>query len=128
MAIPARYSHIDFTPTAAMARAAARGLEYRKRGGGGGLTTQEAGKLGIRSGVARATSLKNRDQLSPETVRRMDAFFKRHAGNEQIGEGLQPWQDRGYVAFLLWGGRPGRAFAAARVKQMNAADRAADAD
>jgi len=54
--------------------AARRGLELRKKHGKGGLTTQEAGKQGIGSGVARATSLANGEKVSYATVKRMAAF------------------------------------------------------
>jgi len=120
-----KYSHINFKPTAAMAKAAERGLEYRKKGGGGGLTSKQAGSLGIGSGVSRASSLKRRSNVSPQVVRRMKAFFDRHEKNSKIDKGKKPHEDRGYVAWLLWGGNPGRSWANARVRQMDAADKRA---
>ena len=72
--MPKKYDHIDFKPTEAMAKAAERGLEYRKKGGGGGLTSREAGAMGIGSGVSRASSLKKRSNVSPKVVRQMKAF------------------------------------------------------
>lgn len=123
-----KYDHIDFKPPAGVAAAAAKGLEFRRKGGGGGLTTSEAGAQGIGSGVARAASLKNRQNQSPKTVRRMAAFFSRHAKNSTIDPKYksEPWRDRGYVAWLLWGGDPGRAWADKVVGQMNAADEKAE--
>jgi hypothetical protein len=50
------------------------------------LTTQEAGKQGIGSGVARATSLANGEKVSYETIKRMAAFFSRHEKNKAGGE------------------------------------------
>jgi len=125
MPVPERYAHIDFRPTAAMRANARRGLRYRRRGGGGGLTTREAGELGIGSGVQRAVQIRTGDKLTPETVRRMAAFFSRHEKNLTISPGKAPWEDRGFVAGLLWGGREGAAWARARVRQMDAADREA---
>ena len=94
------------TPPEAVRSAARRGLELRKKHGKGGLSTQEAGRQGIGSGVARATSLASGDAVSTETLRRMVAFFSRHRKNKSGGE-----DDAGYIAWLLWGGDPGEAWA-----------------
>lgn len=118
------YQHIDFKPPASVASAAARGLEYRQKAGGkGGLSTSQAKSEGIGSGVQRAVNLKNRDTMSPDTVRRMKAFFDRHEKNKTVSKGKEPWEDRGYVAWLLWGGDPGYAWAKKVVSQMDAADK-----
>ena len=125
MPIPKKYSHINFYPTQAMSEAAERGLRYRERAGGkGGLTTQQAGAEGVGSGVQRAVQIKYRREILPDTVRRMVAFFSRHEQNAKIGAGLEPWQDAGHVAWLLWGGDPGRAWATRIVEQMRKADAA----
>ena len=119
-----KYSHINFKPTKSIAAAAARGLEYRKKAGGkGGLSGKQAKKQGIGSGVQRAVNLKNRDTMSPRTVRRMKSFFDRHQKNKEIGKGKKPYEDRGYVAWLLWGGDPGYSWARKIVRQMDAADK-----
>lgn len=34
----------------------------------------------------------------------------------------EPWKDKGYVAWLLWGGDPGKSWAAKVLKQMEAAE------
>lgn len=94
------------TPPEAVRSAARRGLELRKKHGKGGLSTQEAGRQGIGSGVARATSLASGGAVSTETLRRMVAFFSRHRKNKSGGEA-----DAGYIAWLLWGGDPGEAWA-----------------
>ncbi len=121
-----KYDHIDFKPPQAVANAAKKGLEYRKKGGGGGLSNDQASAQGIGSGVQRAVNLKNRDELSPDTVRRMNSFFSRHEKNKSIDPEFksEPWKDRGYVAWLLWGGDPGQAWAKKIVKQMDDADKA----
>lgn len=119
-----KYDHIDFKPPQSVAKAAERGLELRKKNKGkGGLSKGEASKQGIGSGVQRATNLKNRDTMSPGTVRRMKAFFDRHQKNKSIGKGLKAHEDEGYIAWLLWGGDPGYSWAKKVVGQMEAADK-----
>ncbi len=91
-----KYEGINFSPPEAVANAAKRGLDYRKRAGGrGGLTTGEAGEQGIGSGVARAMSLSNGGDVSPATVRRMAAFFSRHEKNKAVAAEHkdEPWKD-----------------------------------
>lgn len=95
-----------------MQEAARRGLELRKKHGKGGLSTQEAGKQGIGSGVARASNLANGKSVSFETIKRMSAFFSRHEKNKSGGE-----DDAGYIAWMLWGGDPGRAWANKIIRQ-----------
>jgi Fe-Mn family superoxide dismutase len=131
-AAPEKYSHIDFKPPESVANAAAKGLEYRQKASPsnrGGLTSEEAGKQGIGSGVQRAVNLKNRDTVSPETIRKMHGFFSRHEKNKGISEENKgtPWNDKGYVAWLLWGGDPGQSWAAKIMRQMDAADEKAKA-
>ena len=96
-----------------MRSAARRGLELRKKYRKGGLTTQEAGKQGIGSGVARAASLGNGEAVSYETIKRMAAFFSRHEKNKSGGE-----NDAGYIAWQLWGGDAGRAWANRVIKMV----------
>jgi hypothetical protein len=127
MAVPEKYSHIDFKPPESVAKAAEKGLEYRRKASPsnrGGLTPAEASKQGIGSGVQRATNLKNRDTISPDTVRQMSRFFSRHEKNKGISAENKgtPWNDKGYVAWLLWGGDPGKAWADKVIRQMDAAD------
>jgi hypothetical protein len=122
-----KYSHINFKPPQSVASAAARGLAYRRKASPsnrGGLTVQQAAAQGIGSGVQRATSLKNRSTLSPATIKRMVSFFARHAKNKAVGAENKgtPWNDKGYVAWLLWGGDAGRAWANKILRQMQAAD------
>jgi hypothetical protein len=119
-----KYDHINFTPPESVANAAERGLEMRKKSGGkGGLNAKQAKKAGVGSGVQRASNLKNRSKMSPETVKRMRNFFSRHNKNLKVDPGKTPSQDRGYIAGLLWGGNPGRSWANKVVRQMDAADK-----
>lgn len=109
---PARYAEIDFKPTSEMAAAAERGLRLRA----------EFNRGGTEIGVARATQLKNREVLSPSTVRRMNSYFARHAVDRAPG-----WDDpedpsAGFIAWLLWGGDPGRDWAERIVGRMERAD------
>ena len=103
----------SFSPPLAVRAAARRGLELRKKYGKGGLTTQEAGKQGIGSGVARATSLANGESVSYETIKRMAAFFSRHEKNKSGGE-----DDAGFVAWQLWGSDAGRTWANRVIKMV----------
>jgi HK97 family phage prohead protease len=111
----ARYDHIDFTPPAGVREEAAKGLAWRREYGRGGTAV----------GVARARDLSNGVNISPETARRMKAFFDRHQSDKE-GEGWSPGEDgfpsNGRIAHALWGGDPGYAWSRKLVEQMNAAD------
>lgn len=104
---------IDLTPNEGMRRAAEQGLEYRRKYGRGGTPV----------GIARARDIKNGKTLSPSTVRRMKAFFDRHEGN-RVPPGQKKDTDggptNGWIAWLLWGGDPGRTWAEMKVRQLNA--------
>ena len=120
---PKKYDHIDFKPPAGVAKAAERGLELRKKSGGkGGLNQKQAKQAGVGSGVSRAATLKNRQNVSPSTVKRMKSFFARHEKNKDIAKGKSAHEDKGYVAWQLWGGNAGKSWANKVVKQMNSAD------
>ena len=121
-----KYDHIDFKPPEGVAKAAARGLELRKKAPKskkGGLTAKQASKEGIGSGVQRAVNLKNRNNLSPATVKRMKAFFDRHQKSRKIDPGKTAAEDKGYQAWMLWGGDAGYSWAKKVVRQMEAADK-----
>lgn len=119
----AKYAHLDFTPPEGVQKAALRGLALRKQYGRGGLTTQQAGEQGIGSGVARAASLANGKALEPATIRQMVAFFSRHEKNKDT----PPAEGNGQIAWLLWGGDPGRTWAEKLAAQMDAADKKTEA-
>lgn len=119
----AKYAHLDFTPPEWVQKAALRGLALRKQYGRGGLTTQQAGEQGIGSGVARAASLANGKALEPATIRQMVAFFSRHKKNKDT----PPAEGNGQIAWLLWGGDPGRTWAEKLAAQMDAADKKTEA-
>ena len=77
------------------------------------MTTQEAGKQGIGSGVARATSLANGESVSFDTIKRMAAFFSRHAKNFAGGE-----DDAGFISMKLWGGKAGERWARSIIERV----------
>lgn len=112
----ARYDHIDFTPPAGVREEAQKGLEWRREYGRGGTAV----------GVARARDLSNGRAISPETARRMKAYFDRHEVDQQ-GEGYRPGEpgfpSNGRIAAALWGGFDhGWSWSKKLVRQMNAAD------
>jgi len=111
----ARYDHIDFTPPAGVREEAAKGLAWR----------DEYGRGGTEVGIARGRDLSNGVNISPDTARRMKAYFDRHEIDKQ-GEGWSPGEDgfpsNGRIAWALWGGDAGYAWSRKLVEQMNAAD------
>lgn len=110
-------------PPEGVRSAARRGLEARKKWGRGGLSNTEASDQGIGSGVQRAANLANGDAVSTETVRRMHAFFSRHAKNYRP-DAKEPdgGPTAGTIAWWLWGGNAGKAWAESitnRLEKMN---------
>ena len=74
-------------------------------------------------GVARARDLKNRKNVSPDTIERMTSYFARHEVDKQAdGFGDDDDPSAGYVAWLLWGGDEGRQWAEEIKEQMEKAD------
>ena len=111
----AKYDHIDFAPPQGVQDEAAKGLAWRR----------EHGRGGTEVGVARARDLSNGTTISPDTARRMKAYFDRHEVDKQ-GQGWSPKQDgfpsAGRIAWALWGGDSGYSWSKKLVSQMNAAD------
>jgi len=112
--IPDKYSHIDFTPPQGVRDAAERALEVR-------ADKPESQRGMTPVGIARARDLKAGKQLSPETVKRMLAYFTRHEVDKQGST----WDDqgKGWQAWHGWGGDAGYAWARKVVKQMDSADK-----
>ena len=110
-----KYDHINFTPPAGVRDEAQKGLDWRKEFGRGGTAV----------GIARARDLSNGTTISPDTARRMKAYFDRHEVDKQ-GEGWSPGEpgfpSNGRIAWALWGSDPGYAWSRKLVEQMNAAD------
>lgn len=103
---------IDLRPTKSMQQAATQALEWRKEYNRGGTLV----------GVTRANQLKNREPLSPNTVKRMFSFFSRHEVDKQA-EGFRQGEDgfpsAGRVAWGLWGGDAGFSWSRRKVAEIN---------
>jgi hypothetical protein len=110
------YDDIDFAPSQGAREEAERGLEWRR----------EYGRGGTEVGVARARDIANGKNLSPDTVNRMLSYFARHEVDKQ-GEGWSPGEDgfpsAGRIAWALWGGDAGWAWARKIKSQMDSRDR-----
>lgn len=95
---------INLEPTAAMRREAIIGLEWREEYGRGGTVV----------GVGTARAILSGSELSPDRVRRMYAYFERHAVDRDApgfeDEDSEDFPSAGKIAWLLWGGDPGRAW------------------
>ncbi len=102
---------IDTKPTKGMVEEAIKGLEWRREHKRGG--TQVA--------VARATNIKNGDNLSFDTIKRMNSFFARHEVDKKA-EGFEIGEDgfpsAGRIAWALWGGDAGQSWAKKKVNEI----------
>ena len=116
---------VDLQPTDQMAALAERGLKLR----------EEYGRGGTEVGVARARDIKNRANLSPETVGRMANFFGRHRVDLEAPAADPDHEDypsAGVIAWLLWGGDPsdpdgaGAAWAERKMDELERAEEKAD--
>ena len=70
-------------------------------------------------GWIRANQLCNGENISEETIARMSGF-QRHQKNSEVAPEYKdtPWKDRGYVAWLGWGGTTGINWAADKLKSI----------
>jgi hypothetical protein len=110
---PKKYEGIDFTPPQGVRDAAIRALKKRSE--------QPPSKRGMTAvGIARARDLSNGVTLSPETIKRMVAYFTRHEVDkqgstwEEYGKGRQAWDG--------WGGDAGYTWSKKILAQMERAD------
>ena len=113
MSVPKKYEHIDFTPPADAADCAEKGIELHKAFDRGGTDV----------GMARARQFKNRETMSPDTIERTVSYFARH----EVDKDADGWGDEddpsaGWIAWLLWGGDPGREWAEGIKEKMEKAD------
>lgn len=94
----------DFVAPEAAQDEALLGLRWR----------EEYRRGGTEIGVARARDISNGRNLSPDTIQRMVSYFARHEVDKQ-GEGWSRgetgYPSAGRIAWALWGGDPGRAWA-----------------
>ena len=102
---------IDTKPTKGMIEEAEKGLEWRK----------EHNRGGTMIAVARARNIVNNDNLSIDTINRMNSFFARHEVDKQA-EGFSPGEEgypsAGRIAWALWGGDAGQSWASKKVKEV----------
>ena len=94
------FTTAELTPPAAVAKAAAKGLELRERFHRGGTEV----------GEHRAEGLRDRQPIGADEIGSIFSYFQRHDVDHRPG-----WDDPdrptpGYVAWLLWGGDDGRAW------------------
>mgnify|MGYP001040479378 CR=1 FL=1 len=103
---------INTRPSDGMVSEANRGLDWRK----------EYGRGGTEVGVARARDIKNRKELSFDTVKRMYSFFSRHEVDKKA-EGFSPGEEgypsAGRIAWALWGGDAGFSWSRRIANQIN---------
>jgi hypothetical protein len=118
---------VDLEPTEEMAALAERGLKLR----------EEYGRGGTEVGVARARDIKNRANLSPETVGRMANFFGRHRVDldaPAADPSHEDYPSAGVIAWLLWGGDPadpdgaGAAWAERKMDELERAEEKGEAE
>ncbi len=104
---------IDLKPPAAVAREAKRGLELHERFHRGGTEV----------GWHRAEQLSQREELSRDEVVAMASYFARHEVDKRGRDwGNEENPSAGYVAWLLWGGEPGRDWAEKTRAQLREAE------
>jgi hypothetical protein len=111
--LPKKYAGISFTPPQGVRDNAIRALKKRAE--------QPPSKRGMTAvGIARARDLSNGVSVSPETIKRMVAYFTRHEVDkqgstwEEYGKGRQAWDG--------WGGDEGFTWSKKVLAQMDKAD------
>lgn len=112
----------SYKPTNEMAQRAELGLKWRDQYGRGGTEV----------GVARARDISNLRNLSVDTIKRMNAYFSRHEIDKKAkgwAQGEEGFPSAGRIAWELWGGDPGRDWAAriiARIQREELSSTVAD--
>jgi len=107
---PRSEPQISLVPTSGMAAAAKRGLALHEAGRSGDGLKPET--------VARANKIASRDELTPEHVREMRAWFRRHKVDKKPGWNARGEETPGYTAWQLWGGDAAWRWSEAKVRQM----------
>jgi len=102
---------INLMPTDAMRSEAERYRKWKEEGNDGGTDVA----------ATRATQILSGNELSPDTVITMSAWFARHEVDKQ-GEGFSPgepgYPSPGRVAWAAWGGDPGKSWSDKRSQQI----------
>jgi len=101
---------VSLKPTAGMAAAAKRGLALHEAGRSGDGLKPET--------VARAGKIAAREELTPDHVREMRAWFRRHKVDKRPDWAKKGAETPGYTAWQLWGGDAAWRFSEAKVAQM----------
>jgi hypothetical protein len=101
-----------YAPPKDVQKAAQRGLDLLKEGRGGKNLTDV--------GRARGKQLAAGQSCSRETIRKMHAYFARHAVDRKPDWAKKGSETPGYVAWLLWGGDPGKRWADSMVRRFDA--------
>ena len=100
-------TEINLMPTDGMRKEAEKYRKWKKEGEGGGTDVART----------RATQILSGNELSPDTVITMNAWFARHE-SDKSGEGYRPgepgYPSNGRVAWAAWGGDPGQTWARAK--------------
>ena len=102
---------LDLTANAGMKQEAIKGIEWRKEFNRGGTLV----------GVARANQIISGERMSPSTVIRMYSFFSRHEVDKQaegFNQGEKGFPSAGRIAWALWGGDAGFAWATKKREQI----------
>jgi HK97 family phage major capsid protein/HK97 family phage prohead protease len=104
---------VDLMPTEGMKEEAQRYRDWKADGEAGGTDVA----------ARRAGQILSGDELSPDTVITMAAWFARHEVDKQ-GEGFSPGEDGypspGRVAWAAWGGDPGQTWANEKADRIKA--------
>lgn len=101
----------SFRPTRSMALAARRGLRLREKFGRGGTDV----------GVRRAQQLSEQQDLDARDIISIRSYFARHAIDKDTK--THKWNSdtdpsAGFIAWLLWGGDAGKAWADRKAKMI----------
>ena len=105
---------IDLMPNEGMRAEAQRYRDWKSDGEGGGTDVART----------RASQILSGNELSPDTVVTMSAWFARHLVDKQ-GKGFSPGEEgypsNGRVAWAAWGGDAGKSWSDARSKRIKKA-------
>lgn len=116
---PAAKAAISMTPPGAVRAAARDGLRLLEAGkGGDGLQPQT---------IREARDMADGRAITEDKARRMVAWFARHESDKRPGWDERGKETPGFVAWQLWGGDAGRAWATRLVQQMDAEGKSYDA-
>ena len=116
---PSKSVDLKYIPNQGMEDAARRALAWHEDGKPGGTQV----------GLTRANQIVNGEKLSEDTILRMYSFFSRHEVDKEA-EGFNAGEDGfpspGRVAWDLWGGDAGFAWATAKRDQIQADGKSVD--